>query len=53
MIRIVFAAIVAGVFSMTVAPAFAGSCDHSWQQAKDGSICGDRAADRRQGGDDD
>ncbi|WP_016804309.1 hypothetical protein [Acinetobacter nosocomialis] len=30
--------------------AFAGSCDHSWQSAKDGSSCGDRAADRRAGG---
>ena len=29
---------------------FAGSCDHSWQSAKDGSSCGDRAADRRPGG---
>ncbi|WP_171406978.1 hypothetical protein [Acinetobacter sp. WCHAc060007] len=29
---------------------FAGSCNHSWQSAKDGSSCGDRAADRRPGG---
>lgn len=29
---------------------FAGSCDHSWQTAKDGSSCGDRAADKREGG---
>ena len=29
---------------------FAGSCDNSWQSAKDGSSCGDRAADRRPGG---
>lgn len=28
----------------------AGSCDYSWQRAKDGSACGDRAADRRPGG---
>jgi hypothetical protein len=28
----------------------AGRCDHSWQYAKDGSVCGDRAADRRPGG---
>ncbi len=31
-------------------PTFAGSCDYSWQSAKDGSSCGDRAADRRPGG---
>jgi hypothetical protein len=30
-------------------PAFA-RCDYSWQTAKDGSNCGDRAADRRAGG---
>ncbi|RZG64138.1 hypothetical protein EXE25_17535 [Acinetobacter bouvetii] len=30
--------------------AFAGSCDNSWQTAKDCSSCGDRAADRRPGG---
>ena len=29
---------------------FAGNCDNSWQSAKDGSSCGDRAADRRPGG---
>lgn len=28
----------------------AGRCDHSWQYAKDGSACGDRAADHRPGG---
>lgn len=27
--------------------AYAGSCDYHWQRAKDGSKCGDRAADRR------
>lgn len=31
-------------------PVYAGNCDHSWQSAKDGSSCGDRAADRRPGG---
>jgi hypothetical protein len=25
-------------------------CDHSWQTARDGSRCGNRAADRRPGG---
>ena len=30
--------------------AMAGRCDHSWQTAKDGSRCGDRAADIRPGG---
>jgi len=33
-----------------VSPSFAGRCDHSWQRAKDGSICGKRAADQRPGG---
>lgn len=28
----------------------AGNCDHSWQTAKDGSVCGDRSADSRPGG---
>lgn len=31
-------------------PALAGSCDRSTQTAKDGSRCGDRAADKRAGG---
>lgn len=35
--------------SLTTAT-FAGSCDYSWQRAKDGSSCGDRAADQRDGG---
>ncbi len=30
--------------------ALAGSCDYSWQRAKDGSLCGKRAADQRPGG---
>ena len=38
------------ITSTFTATAFAGSCDHSWQSAKDGSSCGDRAADRREGG---
>ncbi|MFH3824473.1 hypothetical protein [uncultured Acinetobacter sp.] len=29
---------------------FAGNCDHSWQNDKNGNSCGDRAADRRDGG---
>ncbi|HDI2988525.1 hypothetical protein [Acinetobacter baumannii] len=36
--------------SIPFSAAFAGSCDHSWQNAKDGSSCGDRAADQRKGG---
>lgn len=35
-----------------VATATAGNCDHSWQQASDGSSCGGRAADQRAGGSD-
>lgn len=31
-------------------PAYAGNCDHSWQNDKAGHSCGDRASDRRQGG---
>lgn len=30
--------------------AMAGNCDHSWQTDKNGHACGDRAADRRPGG---
>lgn len=30
--------------------AFAGNCDYSWEHAKDGSQCGGRAADQREGG---
>lgn len=33
-----------------IVPAQAGNCDHSWQTASDGSSCGDRAADKREGG---
>lgn len=29
---------------------YPGNCEYSWQLAKDGSICGDRAASRRPGG---
>lgn len=29
---------------------YSGNCQYSWQYAKDGSICGDRAASRRPGG---
>lgn len=40
---------IAAMASMSM-PAQAGNCDHSWQTAKDGSSCGERAADRRPGG---
>lgn len=30
--------------------AHAGTCDHSWQTASDGSNCGGRSADSRPGG---
>lgn len=44
-------AVMAIFFSSSfVATASAGNCDHSWQQAKDGSSCGGRAADQRDGG---
>lgn len=32
------------------AQVYAGSCDHSTDRAKDGSVCGDRSADARKGG---
>ena len=38
------------ILALPTTMTFAGSCDHSWQSAKDGSSCGDRAADRRPGG---
>ena len=45
------AIILTTLFAVTVtAPVYACSCDYSWQTAKDGSRCGDRAADRRPGG---
>lgn len=43
-------ALVALVLGSVVAPAFAGNCDHSWERASDGSSCGGRAADQREGG---
>ncbi len=35
---------------LAIPAAQAGSCDHSWQTASDGSNCGGRAADQRAGG---
>lgn len=43
-------ALVAMVLGLALAPAFAGNCDHAEDRASDGSRCGDRAADRREGG---
>lgn len=31
--------------------AFAGSCQHDWDRAADGSRCGGRSSDSRPGGD--
>lgn len=42
--------ILAAILALPTTMTFAGSCDHSWQSAKDGSSCGGRAADRRPGG---
>ncbi|WP_165688470.1 hypothetical protein [Rodentibacter trehalosifermentans] len=44
--------ILLATFTLSTFSSFAnaGRCDHSWQYAKDGSACGDRAADRRPGG---
>ena len=35
---------------LSATASYAGSCNHSWQQASDGSRCGGRAADQRPGG---
>lgn len=43
-------ALVATVAVWSIEPAHAGNCDYSHQTAKDGSSCGNRAADRRPGG---
>lgn len=48
--HMMLAVIAATGLTVTIAPAFAGNCDHSYENAKDGSSCGDRAADRRAGG---
>jgi hypothetical protein len=42
--------IVCALLGATAVPSFAGNCDYSWQNASDGSNCGDRAASRRYGG---
>jgi hypothetical protein len=47
--RYLVIAIVA-IFTVSATPVLAGSCDHSYQTAKDGSSCGGRAADQRSGG---
>jgi hypothetical protein len=49
MLKIVLLAIIALNIVGTI-PAVAGPCDTSDQRARDGSRCGDRAADRRPGG---
>lgn len=52
----IFMKLAFALFALSIAltalpsPSFAGPCDHSWQTASDGSRCGDRAADRREGG---
>ena len=38
------------VSSVSTVSSFAGPCDHSWETAKDGSSCGGRAADEKEGG---
>lgn len=43
------AAFLLAVFALVTAStiAQAGQCDYDWQRAKDGSRCGDRAANKR------
>jgi hypothetical protein len=48
--RYFMAALVAMMLATFSDTAFAGNCDHSYDTAKDGSRCGDRAADQRDGG---
>jgi hypothetical protein len=48
MSKVVVAAFI--VLASLTSQSFAGSCDHSWQRAKDGSSCGGRASDQRDGG---
>lgn len=50
MTKIILAAAFAAATLSVPIFASAGNCDHSWQQAKDGSACGGRAADQRKGG---
>jgi hypothetical protein len=47
--KLIMAAL-ATTFLLMSLPTFSQSCDKSWQTAKDGSRCGDRAADRKPGG---
>lgn len=42
MLAMVIGIMLGGYFSISIS--YAGNCDHSWQQAKDGSSCGGRAA---------
>jgi hypothetical protein len=47
--KVLILAAVSGVLLIS-APALAGNCDHSWQHASDGSLCGGRADDQKPGG---
>lgn len=47
---LILSAVMAASLLGVSAPVNAGNCDHSWQTAADGSSCGNRAADRREGG---
>ncbi len=42
--------LLAATLTLAAAPAFAGPCDHPDDRAADGSRCGDRSADSREGG---
>lgn len=42
--------VLAAMVAIGSSPVLAGNCDYSWQKASDGSSCGDRAADKREGG---
>lgn len=45
-----FRFLIAAVALVASGAAFAGTCDHSWQTASNGTSCGGRAADQRAGG---
>ncbi|XAZ26203.1 transmembrane anchored protein (plasmid) [Sinorhizobium sp. B11] len=45
--------LIAAAFLMLISASsftYAGNCNHSWDRASDGSSCGGRASDQRDGG---
>jgi hypothetical protein len=48
--KIIYILVLSAMITLAVAPAFAGNCEHSDDRASDGSRCGKRSADDREGG---